>query len=142
MLLNVYLGTTGISVAIMTVYKAFWKYKIKKEGYEFVDNQKVIDNASNYFMLFCPAINIIIATLTVIFGIDELYPIDKLLIEGKIKPIETNSIKVEETTNYQETLEKEITLEEKKANLQREREILMEIFKEAEKEQVLKRTLR
>lgn len=145
MLLNIYLGTTAISWATVFMFSAACEKKLKREGYKFVREKKSISEKiasfiSTAFKGSIPVYNII-NTIAVLCAGDKLYEYmeDKLLEEGKIyMPTEENPISEdkisprEETKNYTESMEKastekkydEMTLEEKLAYLEREKEIL------------------
>lgn len=145
MLLNIYLGTTAISWATVFIFSAACKKKLKREGYKFVKEKKSISEKIASFMSVAfkgsiPVYNIL-NTIAVLCMGDKLYGYmeDKLLSEGEIYmpteeiPSSEDEFSPSEGTKiYTESIEKtstekkydEMTLEEKLAYLEREREIL------------------
>ena len=140
MLLNIYLGTTVISWIVTIIFSIASDKKIRRDGYKFVVekksvSEKIANLLSTLFWGSIPIYNIL-NTIFVLFIGDKVYEHvkDDLLDKGKIiyMPTEERSINEESKTNT-EDIEKasidkkydEMTLEEKLAYLEQERELLL-----------------
>lgn len=145
MLLNIYLGTTAISWATVFIFSNACEEKLKRKGYKFVEEKKSISEKIASFLSIAfkasiPVYNIL-NTIVLLCMSDKLYEYveDEFLSEGKIymPTEETPSSKdefspSEENKIYTESIEKastekkydEMTLKEKLAYLEHEREIL------------------
>ena len=148
MLLNIYLATTAISWATIFISSAACVKKLKREGYKYIEEKKSISERimtfiSNVFKGSIPVYNILNTIIILCLG-DKLYEFveDKLLEQGKIyKPVaeelnddcEDKSSKGENTNIYATSVQKtrtektynEMTIEEKLAYLEQEKEMLM-----------------
>ena len=142
MLLNIYLGTTAISIATVYLYSIAWQKRIEKEGYVFVDKKesfidKIVKNISTILRLSIPVLNII-PVLTLIFSGDKLYEKMKqsFLYDGKIKYVYDKSYTSEQEkdikmdmspieSNESKKSYSEMTVEEKLAYLEKEKQNLI-----------------
>ena len=149
MLLNIYLGTTAVSWAIVLIFSAAGGKKLKREGYNLVNpkksfTEKLASFISTAFIGSIPIYNIIIAIAILCVGDDKFYEYmkDKLLEEGKIymtkdepanKQPEMESSPFEKEQNNTDSIQKvnaekkyeDMSVEEKMAYLEREKEILL-----------------
>lgn len=148
MLLNIYLGTTAVSWATVFIFGAACEKKLKREGYKFVKpkksfTEKLASFISTAFKGSIPIYNII-NTIAILCMGDKLYEYmeDKLLEEGKIympkdEPAnpqpEMESSPFEKEQNNTDSIQKvnaekkyeDMSVEEKMAYLEREKEILL-----------------
>jgi len=148
MLLNIYLGTTAVSWAIVFICGAACSKKLKREGYKVVDSKKsFIEKLASFISLAfkgsIPIVNIISA-IYILWMIDEMYEYGKgqLLEKGEIympkdEPANTQpemeSSPFEKEQNNTDSIQKvnakkkyeDMSVEEKMAYLEREKEILL-----------------
>lgn len=146
MLLNIYLGTTAVSWTTVFILSAACEKKLKREGYKFVKlsfTEKLASFISTAFKCSIPIYNII-NTIAILCMGDKLYEYveDELLEEGKIympkdEPANTQpemeSSPFEKEQNNTDSIQKvnaekkyeDMSVEEKMAYLEREKEILL-----------------
>ena len=148
MLLNIYLGTTAVSWAIVFIFSAACEKKFKREGYKIVKQkksfvEKLASFISTAFEGSIPIYNIINAIAILCMG-DKFYEhvVDKLLEEGKIympkdepaniqpeiesSPFENEQSNTDSIQNVNcEKKYEDMSVEEKMAYLEREKEMLL-----------------
>ena len=122
MLLNIYIGTTAASWAIVFLFNAACEKKLKRDGYKYVEQNKSFEEKLAYFLSTAfqgsiPIYNILNSIAILCMG-DKFYEYmeEKLLEQGKIyKPKdepENTQTKIETSTSTLErkTKENEIIL--------------------------------
>lgn len=148
MLLNIYLGTTAVSWAVVFIFSVACGKKLKREGYKIVKEkksfvEKLASFISTAFKGSIPIYNIINAIAILCVG-DKFYEhmVDKLLESGKIympkdEPAniqpEIESSPFEKEQSNTESIQKvnckrkyeDMSVEEKMAYLEREKEMLL-----------------
>ena len=143
MLLNIYLGTTGINWAVLLLYSNNYIKGLEKKGYKFVKDERptreiVAELLSLILTASIPGFNIL-TTVGFIYMDDKIFEYleKKMLEDGKIyiptkekkvneePKINTNSI---EKTQPEEK-HSEMDIDEKIAYLKHEKEILTNEFK-------------
>lgn len=125
MLLNLYLGSTAVSWAILGVYTVALNQRLKRKGYEEVKEEKevfevIVDTLSTLFIGCIPGFNIVNSMCMLCSGEKALDHYEKLLLEkGLIRKIETkeNDDKLkEEITEKIETKEETKDLSSDRVN--------------------------
>ena len=127
MLLNLYLGSTAFSWAVVGIYSAALKQRLKRKGYESVEDEKeswpelIMNLLSVIFKGCIPVYNIYKAVIILALG-------DKALEIGEQKLLEMGSIrKIETKENNDE-------LKEKKTENIEEKEEIKDLFNDREYE--------
>ena len=124
MLLNLYLGSTAVSWAILGVYTVALNQRLKRKGYEEVKEEKkvfevIVDNLSTIFIGCIPVFNIVNSMCMLCSGEKALDYYEKLLLEkGLIRKIETK----ENDDKLKEEITENIETKEKAKDLSNDRE--------------------
>ena len=124
MLLNLYLGTTAVSWAILGIYTAAMNQRLKRKGYEEVKEEKklfevIFDNLSTIFIGCIPVFNIVNSMCMLCAGEKALDHYEKLLLEkGLIRKIETK----ENDDKLKEEITENIETKEETKDLSNDRE--------------------
>ena len=148
MLLGIYLGTSVVSFATVVIFSKACENKIKRDGYKFVKrstSENLVDWLCTIFKSFIPVYNVLNTVILFLSG-DKLFNRieEKLLKEGKIympqnedednktekEPIYSNINEVKNEKKFED-----MTIEEKKAYLEQEKEKLLQSFDKDKKEQ-------
>ena len=111
MLLNIYLGTTAISWAVIFIFRAACQKNLKRKGYKFVKKKKSISEKiasfiSNAFRGSIPVYNIINAFMLLWMG-DKVfeYMEERMLADGEIyMPTEETTSSEEMSSPKEETI--------------------------------------